>query len=469
MNWIQSFTLTLTLAGAMAAPLAAQNFQQVAESSNQKLEDALKELADVRNDIAEKKIPLSKSVSELESKVLELRRERNRLLKIKDAGTIDLSALERQVGQMKDQADFVNNRLNEFINEFEGRINISELAGYEEAIQAGKLAPKNENLSAEEKRTLQVGVIETALGRIQNLIGGHSYEGSALNPSGVLVDGKFAIMGPTVYFSSDDGATFGLIEAQLNAADPVVLDLPDDIDGGISQAVTSGNGMLPFDSTLGKALKVAKEKKSLKGYIDDGGEVGLVIIGLGILGFLLAIYKSIQILSFKVAMPRHIDGILESIDKGNEKEAQERAHAIGGIAGEMFEAGVVNAQEKRGILEEMLFERILKARPYLESFLPFLSITAAAAPLLGLLGTVIGMIKTFQLITIFGTGDAKSLSSGISEALVTTALGLIVAIPVLILHGMLSRMAKRKLGLLEQGAVAFVNGVMARRHDKKDS
>ena len=90
-----------------------------------------------------------------------------------------------------------------------------------------------------------------------------------------------------------------------------------------------------------------------------------------------------------------------------------------------------------------------------------MAITAAAAPLLGLLGTVIGMIKTFQLITIFGTGDAKSLSSGISEALVTTALGLIVAIPTLILHGALSRMAKHKLGLLEQLSVAFVNGVTA--------
>ena len=74
------------------------------------------------------------------------------------------------------------------------------------------------------------------------------------------------------------------------------------------------------------------------------------------------------------------------------------------------------------------------------------------------------MIKTFQLITIFGTGDAKSLSSGISEALVTTALGLIVAIPTLVMHGALSRMAKRKLGMLEELSVGFVNGVMAIRH-----
>ena len=95
-----------------------------------------------------------------------------------------------------------------------------------------------------------------------------------------------------------------------------------------------------------------------------------------------------------------------------------------------------------------------------------MAITAAAAPLLGLLGTVTGMIKTFNLITIFGTGDAKSLSSGISEALVTTELGLIVAIPALILHGVLSRMTKEKIAALEQTALSFVNGVVGARTSK---
>jgi biopolymer transport protein ExbB len=99
--------------------------------------------------------------------------------------------------------------------------------------------------------------------------------------------------------------------------------------------------------------------------------------------------------------------------------------------------------------------------------LPFIALTAAAAPLLGLLGTVTGMIKTFNLITIFGTGDAKSLSSGISEALITTALGLVIAIPALIAHGMLARMARQKLGDMEQTAVGFINGVVGVRNKDK--
>ena len=140
-------------------------------------------------------------------------------------------------------------------------------------------------------------------------------------------------------------------------------------------------------------------------------------------------------------------------------ESLSEAKTIEGAAGDLLVTAVDNYKVKSTNLEEILFEKILSAQPTLERFLPFMALTAASAPLLGLLGTVTGMIKTFTLITIFGTGDAKSLSSGISEALVTTELGLIVAIPSLILHGLLSRMAKQKVGDLEQISVSFINGI----------
>jgi hypothetical protein len=91
--------------------------------------------------------------------------------------------------------------------------------------------------------------------------------------------------------------------------------------------------------------------------------------------------------------------------------------------------------------------------------LPFIAICAASAPLLGLLGTVTGIISTFKLITVFGSGDVKTLSGGISEALITTEFGLIVAIPSLLLHAFLSRKARGVIGQMETAAVAFVNQV----------
>jgi biopolymer transport protein ExbB len=92
-----------------------------------------------------------------------------------------------------------------------------------------------------------------------------------------------------------------------------------------------------------------------------------------------------------------------------------------------------------------------------ESLLPFIAVTAAASPLLGLLGTVTGMIHTFELINLFGTGDPRRLASGISEALITTEFGLFVAIPALLAHALLARRAQSILARMEKLGVAFVN------------
>jgi biopolymer transport protein ExbB len=440
---------------------SAQSFGKAHTDVDQRLEQSLKELAELRDRLAREKIPLSKAVSRLEDEVLELRQERASLLKVRDSRTIDLSSLRAQVASLQEQDDFVNSRLNEFVRGFEGRLDISELPQYEEVTAAAKLAEKDANLDAEGRRARQIAVVHAALRRLRTQLGGQVFAGEALGPEGMLTKGKFIALGPTVFYASSDGDVTGLVENQLNAADPVVVALSDGLGAGIAAIAESGRGALPFDATMGRALKIEKARKTLMQYVDDGGVVGYVIVCLGVAALLLTIFKALEILRFPVAAPEQVDGVLRELASGNREAAAGRARQVEGVAGEMLETGVEHAGESRGLLEELLFEEILRVRPTLERFLPFLAITAAAAPLLGLLGTVTGMIKTFQLITIFGTGDAKSLSSGISEALVTTALGLIVAIPTLILHGTLSRMAKHKLALLEQLSVAFVNGAAA--------
>ncbi len=446
-----------------AAPAAAESFRSAQSDVAKRLDASLEELARTRESIAKEKIPLSRAVSRLEDEVLSLRQERARLLKLRDSRTIDLSSLRRQVESLENQEDFVNSRLNEFVRDFEGRLDISELPLYEERTAAAKLAEKNVNLDAEGKRAAQLAVVTAALGRLHAQLGGQVFAGSALGPDGVLTDGSFVALGPTVFFASRDGEVVGLVESQLNAADAVVVDLPTGKDG-IRELAETGAGFLPFDPTLGKAIKTERARKSLGQYVSEGGVVGYVIVSLGLSALLLTAFKSREILGFSVAAPDQVDNILGELAKGNDAAAAWQAEQVEGVAGEILVTGVKHSDQSRSVLEEMLFEKILKVRPTLERFLPFLAITAAAAPLLGLLGTVTGMIKTFQLITIFGTGDAKSLSSGISEALVTTAMGLIVAIPTLILHGALSRMAKRKLGLLEELLVAFVNGISTIRN-----
>lgn len=107
-------------------------------------------------------------------------------------------------------------------------------------------------------------------------------------------------------------------------------------------------------------------------------------------------------------------------------------------------------------VELKLDEAILRESPKLEVGLNFLKLAAGIAPLLGLLGTVTGMIKTFQAMMIYGTGDPQLMAGGISEALVTTMLGLIAAIPLLILHSFCSSLARGVQGTLEEQSAGIV-------------
>ena len=462
---IQGFVLlACSLPILIASPTDARaqdsdGFESSQAALDDRLEAALDALAAEREQIAREKLPLSRAVASLEDEVARLRRDRARLLKVQDASTIDLTTLRRQVASLAEQDDFVKSRLNEFVRDFEGRLHISELPRYESLTAKAKLAEKNVNLDAEGRREARLAVVGAALERLRAQIGGDVFPGEALSPDGVLTEGRFIAFGPTTFYVSSDGALTGLVESRLNAADPVVVSLPDGLEASFAQIASEGTGELPLDPTLGKALKIEKARKTVRQYVADGGVVGYVIIALGAAALLLTLFKAVEILGFPVVAPEAVDGILDDLEQGSREAAAKRASQIQGVAGDMLQTGVRHATETRSVLEELLYEKILRVRPTLERFLPFLAITAAAAPLLGLLGTVVGMINTFQLITIFGTGDAKSLSSGISEALMTTALGLVVAIPTLILHGALSRMAKRKLGLLEEVSVAFVNGV----------
>ena len=107
-------------------------------------------------------------------------------------------------------------------------------------------------------------------------------------------------------------------------------------------------------------------------------------------------------------------------------------------------------------LELRLEEQVLKETAKIESFIWLIKVVSAVAPLMGLLGTVTGMINTFQIITLFGTGDPKMMASGISEALVTTMLGLLVAIPLVLMHSLLASMAKGVTTVLEEQSTGLI-------------
>jgi hypothetical protein len=127
--------------------------------------------------------------------------------------------------------------------------------------------------------------------------------------------------------------------------------------------------------------------------------------------------------------------------------------------GRMLAVGVEHIREPHELIEEVMYETVLATRLKLQRFLPFIALSASSAPLLGLLGTVTGIISTFKLITVYGSGDVKTLSSGISEALITTEYGLYVAIPSLLMYAFLARKARGLIDQMEKAGLAFVNQV----------
>lgn len=223
--------------------------------------------------------------------------------------------------------------------------------------------------------------------------------------------------------------------------------------------VTSGRGEMVLDPTLGNAFKLSAMKESLYEKFAQGGLVMIPLLGLGLASLILALVKWVQFSRVRLASETDLQTVLKHIQSGDAAQALNHARGIPGLAGELLATAVQHVDEKKEYIEEILYEKMLGARTRLERGLPFLALTATTGPLLGLLGTVTGMIATFKLISSFGSGDPKMLASGISEALMATATGMGVAIPALLLHAFLSRKAKGILGSMEQTSVGFVNGV----------
>ena len=208
-----------------------------------------------------------------------------------------------------------------------------------------------------------------------------------------------------------------------------------------SNGSDNGTFTVDIDPTRGAILEKLIQKKTFFQRIADGGLVGYVIILLGLFGVALSAER-IYILREKLIQIQKQEEDIKSIGDN--------------LLGELLQVAKDNVTESIESLEIILDEKIQSVTPMIETRVKAIKLIATVAPLLGLLGTVIGMIETFQAITLFGTGDPKLMAGGISQALVTTMLGLIVAAPLLFLHSYAENYSKSIIGFLEEKASGIV-------------
>ncbi|MBN2817108.1 MAG: MotA/TolQ/ExbB proton channel family protein [Campylobacterales bacterium] len=207
---------------------------------------------------------------------------------------------------------------------------------------------------------------------------------------------------------------------------------------------------------LDKDVEYVKEK-TLEETLEGGGTIGYIILGLGALGLLLIAIR-VVLLSQSGSNVKEISSlVIGKVEAGKAEEALEAIKSYKGATARVIKATLRNIHKDRDHIEDIVTENILNESSNIDRFGSFVLVLAAVAPLLGLLGTVTGMIATFDIITTHGTGDPKLLSGGISEALVTTMLGLVVAIPLLLLGNLLSGWAQNIKDSMEQSALHIVN------------
>ncbi len=445
------------------APFAAA--QSPVDAARADLQKAAAELQQTQREYAELRRSLYRDINRLDDEALALAKELRALDREEEQRKARAASLEREIEARRTDFNYASGILNQYSKALVTRLHPAENQLYLETIEAHDQKAASSADDPQAELVERTKVLELGIERLGSVAGGHRFEGKALKNGSQAVEGRLLVLGPSVYFAEDGGnfegvATFAATGTEL----PTVVALKDP-GAEIASAIESGGGALPFDGTMGKALEVAAARESLLDTIKKGGVVGHAILTLGAISLLIAAFKVFEVSRFPVPSRRTLNTILDELLAGNQAAAVRTAAIIPGAAGDLVRTGVEKFHEKRRVLEEALFEKLVTIKPRLERFLPFLALTAAAAPLMGLLGTVLGIIKTFKAMALYGTGNAKAFSAGISEALITTAEGLVVAIPVLVLHGLMKSFVKAKFSEIEAVAIALVNGTTERERN----
>jgi biopolymer transport protein ExbB len=456
---------TLLLAALVApasAPSAAEELRDLATGASRDLELALADLAAARQEVEAERIPMARRLNELEQKLVARKAEWSKAQRFQENQLVELNALKAEARLRSEEVKYVDSLLSEYARAFRSRLNFMEEPQHQPLFDAVEKAGAAPDLSPAARFEQRSPLLTTALRRGEEALGGLRLQGRALDPQGRIQAGRVAVIGPVAMFASDSGEMAGVLQQELNRADPTVVRLAGSLNETSRALVTTGQGSLALDATLGNAFKLAALDKGMVERLAEGGWIMIPLLGLGLAMVLASLIKWFQLARIRLATEADLQQVLRHLGEREPERALQVARGIPGPAGELLTTAVEHVEEKKEYIEEILYEKMLGARARLERGLAFLALAATTGPLLGLLGTVMGMISTFKMISSFGSGDPKQLAAGISEALICTATGMAVAIPALLSHAFLGRKAKGILGSMEQTAVGFVNGVPAK-------
>ena len=412
-----------------AAPKATDLLATASTKARADLDAALKELTATREKISSEKLPLSKKLSLAEDDLALARKELDLAQRARDMKNLDQSSLKAEIKQREEENTYMLNLLNEFGRNFgEKSIHISERSGHREKLDLAKATHENSNASHEDKYKASFRVVDAALTRIGDLLGGHCYPGVALDAQGALVEGKFAQIGPMVLFSSADGSVAGWASEAKGSKETVLKGAEHSKIFGPAFAtlMAGGEAVIASDFTMGQALRNYGNKNSIIRTFIHGGPIMWPLLFAAIVAAVVSLERSLFIVSEKRRQnPAQVEQIFTLVESGNQPAAIQVANASTDFVARVLGFALANANlsisqaiSKASALELKRFSRGL----------PILDTIITAAPLLGLLGTVTGMMNTFSMMGGDELGAPAAITGGIAEGLIATAFGLLVAI-----------------------------------------
>lgn len=270
-----------------------------------------------------------------------------------------------------------------------------------------------------------------------------------IDTDGKKVDGEIAHIGPFVAFNDSGYLNFDAETGYFLQLGKQPSQSASAID--FYEETNADFESIYIDPTRGNLLSISSQSPSIFERINQGGAIGYVIISMAIIGITFGIFLLMQ----RLLIAKKVNEQLKYLDTPSTDNPLGRILAV------------YNGEKEVSDLETLemkLDEAVLKELPEIEKGLPLIKLLAAVAPLLGLLGTVTGMIATFQSITLFGTGDPKLMASGISQALITTVLGLVAAIPLLFMHNLINSRSKVLIQILAQQSAGIIAEQAQKRH-----
>lgn len=403
--------------------------QKTVNSILNDIKAAEKKLAKTQIRIAKEQNALSKQIFNKEQALSKSRKESLINRRLADENTLSLTKLQTRLDTWQQQQQYQLNLLNRFVREHSHKDNGSHT-------QTSLL---NE----------VVKVIETQ----ENALYPHFTNQKIVLNNGDLAEANTLQVGPVAWFNVKSPAISGLLDLteqseiakvaliQTTSADNALTSAMENLHSGTDK---NTRAELTFDPSLTRMIATQAQQENAFEHMKKGGLWVLPIMAFACFALVIALLKAVQL--FRLAKIN-----LYSQTQLLALFSQQQVERFKGMQLNLFQLSLDN--KKGAARDDQLFNQLTHNKHTLENWVGAIAITASVSPLLGLLGTVSGMIETFKMMTLFGSGDPEVVSGGIAQALITTELGLVVAIPALVLNALLSRKVKAYYTQLEAFAV----------------